>query len=448
MSRSHEKNFSSKVRNLQELFKFYRYVLPVYQRDFSWGTEQIDDLFSDIDGADDSQLMIGQIVTSYNRKMTSEFEEDGIFSETQEEDKRMRYVEVIDGQQRLTSLSLVLLALAEKEWGNQWKEHNEVTKQKNFISWFLLNEKSGTKLFERFRLDTSKNQTVWEIILCEEIMADKKDKMKKFRRGDATDGDTKLWQVYEYIAKKLDEAENAKIDRYQRFLFNSNKDDKYENCITANVLHANTLEDGHVLFDTINTRGQRLNAGDLIKSYIYTVMKNEEQDTDSIQGVMDLWNDLEKKFKQNEVFVEFLHAWLLANYGETHDSYERQILNNQNKIYQCFKGLFKSVSDDSEKKISIIICKLIYSADIYKALCDDDLINNNLSDDNIKIKGTKKYTESIKSDIGQLKRIGVKATRWFLLGIMFLMSDMAKGPRRRLRLMKCLICLHEEIKRP
>lgn len=69
------------------------FVVPVYQRPFSWGTENFDVLFEDIKGALDNNLeqyFLGSIVLNQTEKIT---------------------YDVVDGQQRLTALTILLAVI-------------------------------------------------------------------------------------------------------------------------------------------------------------------------------------------------------------------------------------------------------------------------------------------------------------------------------------------------
>ncbi|MBC9788886.1 DUF262 domain-containing protein [Carnobacterium maltaromaticum] len=67
------------------------YSIPVYQRNYSWKTDQIETLFNDIKD-EDSGYYIGNLLV------------------TTEDDS----INIIDGQQRITTLSLLLLGILEK----------------------------------------------------------------------------------------------------------------------------------------------------------------------------------------------------------------------------------------------------------------------------------------------------------------------------------------------
>ena len=80
------------ILNVEQIFNS-KYVVPLYQRNFAWGEEQICQLLQDIHESikvKDQQYFIGSLVTIRRQ--------DGSF-------------EVIDGQQRLTILALLSYVL-------------------------------------------------------------------------------------------------------------------------------------------------------------------------------------------------------------------------------------------------------------------------------------------------------------------------------------------------
>ena len=81
--------------NLTELFKDKYYIIPDYQRGYSWTDKQIDDFWNDIIQAQRSNQKhyFGTLYLKYN-------------NETE-------YYEMIDGQQRLTTLFVLLILLYE-----------------------------------------------------------------------------------------------------------------------------------------------------------------------------------------------------------------------------------------------------------------------------------------------------------------------------------------------
>ena len=63
------------------LFSSEKYMVPRYQRQYTWGTDQVSDFWTDVSGGDDDYF-IGTLIMNYERY------------------KQDRTVEIIDGQQR------------------------------------------------------------------------------------------------------------------------------------------------------------------------------------------------------------------------------------------------------------------------------------------------------------------------------------------------------------
>ena len=97
----------AKVMTLREFFTKYRkLIVPNYQRAYKWQDEYVEDLFTDIleglrlrEGAKDRSCFLGSIVLSHDT-------ETGV-------------TDLVDGQQRLTTLSVLLNCLSKKVSGNE-----------------------------------------------------------------------------------------------------------------------------------------------------------------------------------------------------------------------------------------------------------------------------------------------------------------------------------------
>ena len=85
--------------NIENIFEGNKYVIPLYQRNYAWGIDEIEQLLDDIyDAPVDRDYFLGSLIVNY-------YTEKDIF-------------EVIDGQQRLTTLYL-LLSYLDKNYLNE-----------------------------------------------------------------------------------------------------------------------------------------------------------------------------------------------------------------------------------------------------------------------------------------------------------------------------------------
>jgi uncharacterized protein with ParB-like and HNH nuclease domain len=97
MTSSASRRIHSDTQSIGELLRkplFYR--VPANQRDFAWTSEEVDALWEDITGAmldDRNEYFLGAIVLSHGR------------------DEKTR--EIVDGQQRLATLSMIFAAISE-----------------------------------------------------------------------------------------------------------------------------------------------------------------------------------------------------------------------------------------------------------------------------------------------------------------------------------------------
>ena len=90
------------LKKIQELFNQNRFIIPNYQRGYAWEYEQVNDFITDIrDAADLDEHYTGQIIVA---------------SKKQEILGTVSYdvYEVVDGQQRLTTVSLYILCVCNR----------------------------------------------------------------------------------------------------------------------------------------------------------------------------------------------------------------------------------------------------------------------------------------------------------------------------------------------
>ncbi len=84
-----------------------RFFIPSYQRGYRWGKKQVDDLLNDINDSEMNYCIQPLVVKIFDEnEYNSKDKQDGT------EKKEVKYI-VIDGQQRLTTIFLILKALRE-----------------------------------------------------------------------------------------------------------------------------------------------------------------------------------------------------------------------------------------------------------------------------------------------------------------------------------------------
>ncbi|MCG2486571.1 DUF262 domain-containing protein [Staphylococcus epidermidis] len=288
------------------------YNVPEYQRNYSWKEEQIETLYTDIKN-EEKGYYVGNLL---------------IYADDYEN-------HVIDGQQRLTTLSLLLLGVYEnlrkfhKELDDTDKSM-EVSEQMSDIRRYLLIDRKDVRLK---LLDNDKN--VWKNI-TRILNGDKPGGWKKYT----------LFKRYDYIRTQL----IGQIDNLEELLEFQNK---LSNVVLLEIAVPD-LNDSYQVFASLNSKGLPLTPLDLLKN-IYL----------SKGGEVDKWNELKSLFeKEDEVDDTKLRQFILYNYDGL-ENYENAQSLTKGKIVKKYEKLF------NEKKANYIE-NLIYRAKIFNKISNNE----------------------------------------------------------------------------
>lgn len=252
-------SLSAKQKNITNIFKDKdQYIIPPYQRPYSWRYDHCNELFDDLVDAYDKHkkdkafgYFIGNIVLAYGQ------------------DKRDKY-EVIDGQQRLTTLTLLLKAMYSYDSRN--------IKLKNSI--WILNDRTEDIIEQRLitnifiEKDYLSLEKVLEIGYSFDYVVPKKD-IDLFQQNIC---------LFHNRLKELVDSEQIHnfIDffLYEVSLLPIQIDDTEAEKASDKALN---------IFETMNDRGLSLSNSDIFKSTLYDMAhKKKEVDT-----FINMWQKLE-----------------------------------------------------------------------------------------------------------------------------------------------------------
>lgn len=282
------------------------YKVPIYQRPYAWKKDQWDDLFEDIINLEPNDThFLGSIV------VVPEKEEGARLGST-------NYFQIVDGQQRITTILIWLSAMRDiaKEKGND-ELANHITKTYLFATEF----KEGKEI------------NIPKIHLAEADL----NPLLNLLYGKERNGTHRIYECYDYF-KKITESEN------------------YWEILTENIslVHINAFNQFNAfrLFETLNDRGLELSGADLIKNFILMkVSNNREVFIDAV----DEWNDMYGKIKDLEP-VTFIRRYMLSNYrGKT----------SKTKLYEEIK---KKFSNKKDEEILEFVKDLNKNATIYEKI--------------------------------------------------------------------------------
>ena len=266
------------VKQLLETGKANPFIIPEYQRPYAWGIDQIETLFEDlweftasIAGTDSkSTYFLGSVVSYENEKGEQE---------------------IIDGQQRITSLFLLLRAIYTK-----LKEADTPTKEAlNFMSQiepaiWRTNKFSGevdysSILLESRVMNNEGNQILREIL-----------KTGTVQQG-ANDNYSKNYKKLQELFDKACEENALMIYEFIYVLLNQ---------AILLPITADTQDTALTIFSTLNDRGLPLSDADIFKAKIYNRLDVKEKAT-----FIEQWKELDEKAMDTSESIQQLFYYYM-----------------------------------------------------------------------------------------------------------------------------------------
>ncbi|GAA6827904.1 hypothetical protein HpHNI20_06230 [Helicobacter pylori] len=254
-------------------------VIPIYQRVYSWEKEQCKELWDDIIKIGGDDKMDGHFIGSILYVL------DGIKHSGNP-------LLIIDGQQRLTTITLLLTAL---------RDHlNDEVKRKEIENHYLINsDKDGDKKF-RLILSESDKDTLLYLI--------DKDRRKPSE-----------------LSLKI--VENFEL--FEEWVSNTNQLETIfkglEKLTIVWIALTKKEDDPQLIFESMNSKGMELTQTDLIRNYI--VMETEAEKQEVFYN--KYWRAMEEEFKQDKkLFDRFVRHYLTIKTGK---------IPNEKRVYVAFK---------------------------------------------------------------------------------------------------------------
>ncbi|WP_120910751.1 DUF262 and DUF1524 domain-containing protein [Helicobacter pylori] len=262
-----------------------QFVIPIYQRLYSWKKEQCEQLWDDI-------IKIGG-----NDKANGHF--IGSILYARDDNTHSSPLLIIDGQQRLTTITLLLIALR-----NHLSEEVEILEKfsrKKIENRYLINrDKDGDKKF-RLILSESDKDTLLSLI----------DKNKR----KPSEPSVKIMENFELFEKWISE-NTDKLEAIFKGL---------EKLMIVEISLEREKDDPQLIFESMNSKGLELTQPDLIRNYI--VMETEVEKQEDFYN--QYWRAMEEDFKQNEtLFKRFVRHYLTIKTGK---------IPKEKRVYEAFK---------------------------------------------------------------------------------------------------------------
>lgn len=291
---------ATEAKLLEFLRKSPQFVIPIYQRTYSWTEGECEQLWEDIIrcGKDDKIPVhfIGSIV----------YIESGL-SQVSHQAPLL----VIDGQQRLTTVTLLLAALAEAVGEEEPFDGFTARKIRNY---FLLNaEEDGDRFFKLLLSQTDK-ESLKAIVGQKELPREKSLRV------------TENFELFKgWLARRKDDLPDickgiAKL-------------------VIVDIALTRDQDNPQLIFESMNSTGKELSQADLIRNFILMGLEPELQ----TRLYEDYWRPMEEEFGQqaySEHFDGFMRRYLTMKKGKA---------PKRDEVYDVFKQFARMAEAEDEE---------------------------------------------------------------------------------------------------
>ena len=321
-----------------------RFIIPVYQRNYDWKTENCKQLYDDL------------IKVIKNKRRSHFF---GSLVSVYEPSGRNTEFLVIDGQQRLTTVSLLFLAM-----------YNLID-----AGAIVSNDSSlGKQIYEDFLVD--KYQPEETRIKLKPVKNDQKAFGKLFSSVDEHIRESNLTTNYNYFYERIQKQEIT-------------IDELFDAICSLEIINItlNNEDNPQLIFESLNSTGLDLSEGDKIRNFILMGLPSKEQD----EYYDKYWNRIEECTKYD-----------VSSFVRDYLSVKQMVIPSQKKIYISFKEYVEQKSIEVEELLKEL---LTYAKRYEILLCG----------------GTK--NKVLDSCIYRLNRLETTVTRPFFLEVLRLYDE-------------------------
>lgn len=342
-------------RKIIELFATAntQFTIPVYQRDYNWQEKHCQRLFNDIERLSNAlnidSHFIGSIVYIH----------EGVYK------LGINQLDIIDGQQRMTTLTLLFLALYYrlKELGNERKckkIYNQYIVDEYMESDIILKlipPEENLKLLEKI----SKNEKLCEI--------------EEYK-------DRNIIKNFLYFKEKIKNYSEEEMDKFLTGI---------EKLIYVDIALEKGKDDPQKIFESLNSTGLDLSQGDLIRNYILMGLKRDEQN----KIYKDIWLTIENncKLTDGEKIINYV-----SDFMRDYLTIKNNKISVKNKVFEDFKSFYS--------KENITNYKILYEMKELSAIY------------NLIICPEREKDEEIKKQLNYLKTLDQTIINPFLISVL------------------------------
>ncbi|MCC5899351.1 MAG: DUF262 domain-containing protein [Phormidium sp. BM_Day4_Bin.17] len=281
-------NFDTQTMTFRQLLgNGVTYQVPPFQRDYAWGQDEWDDIWQDINALFDEDGETAHYM-GYLVLQSSDY----------------RNFIIIDGQQRMTTLSLLILAglshlqdLIRAEIDGQRNQRRQEQLQNSYIG-----EVDPVSLlsYPKLQLNRHSNRFYQTYLVP----------LEQIPNRGLNGSERQLRKAFFWLKDRLKERHGMEADSGQQF---AHFVDIWVDKLVFTVITVTDELNAFKVFETLNARGVRLSSTDLLKNYLFSLLSQGDRHQLEVESLELFWERIVGILGQ-ESFPEFLRVFWNSQY--------------------------------------------------------------------------------------------------------------------------------------
>ena len=308
-----------------------KFIIPKFQRDYSWDTEQWDDLWMDIENmiSENGDHYMGYLVLQTVNNNQSI---------------------IIDGQQRFTTITIIILAAikAIQKLIDKGIEVEDNQKRIDTLKATYIGNMDPVSLeYDNILILNRNNNAYYKDYIV---------KLGDLKIRNTSYTEKLMRKCFEWYEKRV-ESKYTTGKEYAQFITN------LVDNLFFTIIKVSDEMNAFRVFETLNARGVQVSSAELLKNYLFSLVDNTSEHPERINTLEEKWSKLTNNVKAEKLPDFIRYYWNAKN---------KTVRSNE-----LFKIIRKNITSDSQ--VFEIINEMLQYSDIYMALksSTDELWQNN-----------------------------------------------------------------------
>lgn len=297
-----------------------KFLIPKFQRDYSWDVEQWDDLWMDIENmlSEKGDHYMGYLVlqAANNNKSI-----------------------IIDGQQRFTTITIIILAAIksiQKLVDKGIEVEDNIKRIETLKATYIGNMDPVSLEYDNILILNRNNNAYYKDYIV---------KLGDLKIRNTSYTEKLMRKCFEWYEKRLENKYTAGKDYAQFITYLVDN-------LFFTIIKVSDEMNAFRVFETLNARGVQLSSADLLKNYLFSLVDNTTTHPDRINTLEEKWSNLTNNVKAEKLPDFIRYYW-----------------NSKNKTVRSndlFKVIRKNIRTDSQ--VFELVADMLKYSDIYMAL--------------------------------------------------------------------------------